>query len=83
VLFHIIRKRFYFADKSLFGARGISASSGSALALATKSLEESRAASNLKKQQNALQLNQIRRGRGFSQTRAILEASQSLLNRLK
>lgn len=68
-------------QKALFGARGISTSSGSALALATKELEDSRNKANLNQQKNALQLNQIRRGNGFSQTRAILGASNSLLNK--
>ena len=71
------------SQKALFGARGISSSSGSALALATRALEDSRASANLNQQKNALQLNQIRRGNGFSQTRAVLGASGTLLNKLK
>ncbi len=70
------------SQRALFGARGVSTKSGTSLAIATKAINESRAQASLNSKKNALQLNQIRGG-GFSQTRAILGASQTLFSSYK
>lgn len=66
-------------QKALFGARGISASSGSALTLANQRMAESHSEESLNRQSTALKLNQANSVLGFNKTASVLGVGRTLV----